>query len=110
MPEVSGVVHTHSLTPQRGQRPAGDPVLCSPRWRRIRGEIPIAPFALIGDAGSGNSWSKRSPATARRGAAEEPRRLHDRPSAKDAVKAAIMCEDAARRWHRRILGSPDHIR
>ena len=72
------------------------------------GEIPIGPFALIGDEQIGRGivdTLSRSPLA--RGADAQPRRLHDRPPARDAVKAAVMCEDVARTVHlARALGTP----
>ena len=38
---------------------------------------------------------------------QQPRRVHDRPDARAAVKAAVMCEDVARTVHlARQLGEP----
>jgi L-ribulose-5-phosphate 4-epimerase len=72
------------------------------------GEIPIAPFALIGDEEIGRIVvdtlaDHRSPAVLLRShgvftLGSDPR---------DAIKAAVMCEDAARTVHlARVLGDP----
>jgi L-ribulose-5-phosphate 4-epimerase len=117
MTEVGGVVHTHS-----GFATAwairGEPIPCvmTAMADEFGGEIPVGPFALIGDEEIGRGvvetlGGHRSPAVLMRShgvfaLGEGPR---------DAVKAAVMCEDAARTVHlARSLGpveplDPDSI-
>jgi L-ribulose-5-phosphate 4-epimerase len=109
MPEVGGVVHTHS-----GYATAwaarGEPIPCvlTAMADEFGGEIPVGPFALIGgdDIGRGivaTLTGHRSPAVIMRshGVFTIGR------SARDAVKAAVMCEDAARTVHlARAYGDP----
>ena len=102
MPEVGGVVHTHS-TYATAWAARGEPIPCvlTMMADEFGGEIPVGPFALIGDDSIGRGIvetlrGSRSP----RGADAQPRRRS--PSARDAraaVKAAVMCEDVARTVH-----------
>jgi L-ribulose-5-phosphate 4-epimerase len=72
------------------------------------GEIPVGPFALIGDAEIGRGIvdtlaAHRSPAVLMR--SHGVFTLGAGP--RDAIKAAVMCEDAARTVHlARVLGNP----
>ncbi|GAA3614878.1 L-ribulose-5-phosphate 4-epimerase [Microlunatus ginsengisoli] len=109
LPGVGGVVHTHS-TYATAWAARGEPIPCvlTMMGDEFGGEIPIGPFALIGDDSIG------------RGIVETLRR-HRSPAvlmqnhgpftvgrtAKDAVKAAVMCEEVARTVHiARQLGEP----
>ena len=88
----------------------GEPIPCvlTMMADEFGGEIPIAPFALIGDEeiGRGDRRDAARPSL-KGGPAQEPRRLHDRQDARGAVKAAVMCEDVARSVHfARQLGDP----
>ncbi|HEU5419118.1 MAG TPA: L-ribulose-5-phosphate 4-epimerase [Streptosporangiaceae bacterium] len=98
MPEVAGVVHTHS-----GYATAwaaiGEPIPCvlTAMADEFGGEIPVGPFALIGSDEIGRGIvgtlrGHRSPAVlmASHGVFTIGR------TARDAVKAAVMCEDVAR--------------
>ena len=109
MPEVGGVVHTHS-TYACAWAARGEPIPCvlTAMADEFGGEIPIGPFALIGndDAGKGiveTLSGHRSPAVLLRNhgvftIGKDP---------KAAVKAAVMCEDVARSVHiARQLGEP----
>ncbi len=109
MPEVGGVVHTHS--PYASAWAArGEPVPCvlTAMADEFGGDIPVGPFALIGndDIGVGvvtTLRGSRSPAVLMRshGVFTIGR------DAKAAVKAAVMCEDVARTVHlSRQLGTP----
>jgi L-ribulose-5-phosphate 4-epimerase len=75
------------------------------------GEIPIAPFALIGDAGIGELVVDTL--TGHKSAAVLLKNhgvFTIGPTPKDAVKAAVMCEDAARTVAiAEGLGKPDLI-
>ena len=112
MPEVGGVVHTHSAY-ATAWAARGEPVPCvlTAIADEFGGEIPVGPFALIGgdDIGRGiveTLTGHRSRAVLMRShgvfaVGRGPR---------DAVKAAVMCEDAARTVHlARALGTPQEI-
>lgn len=101
MPEVGGVVHTHS-TYAVAWAARGEEIPCviTGMADEFGGPIPIGPFAVIGDDSIG------------RGIVETLRGHRSRAvlmqnhgpftigvTAKDAVKAAVMCEDAARSVH-----------
>ena len=72
------------------------------------GEIPIGPFALIGDEEIGRGVVEtlaghRSPAVLMRSHGV----FTLGPGPRDAIKAAVMCEDVARTVHlARVLGDP----
>jgi L-ribulose-5-phosphate 4-epimerase len=109
MPEVGGVVHTHS-TYATAWAARGEPVPCvlTAMADEFGGDIPVGPFALIGndDIGQGivaTLRSSRSPAVLMQnhGVFTIGR------DARAAVKAAVMCEDVARTVHlARQLGEP----
>ena len=109
MPEVGGVVHTHS-TYATAWSARGEPIPCVLTMiaDEFGGEIPVGPFALIGDDSIGRGIVEtlrghRSPAVLMRnhGVFTIGR------DAKAAVKAAVMCEDVARTVHiARQLGEP----
>ncbi|HEY1320788.1 MAG TPA: L-ribulose-5-phosphate 4-epimerase [Streptosporangiaceae bacterium] len=101
MPEVGGVVHTHS-TYATGWAARGEPVPCviTAMADEFGGEIPVGPFALIGGDEIGRGvvatlTGHRSPAVLMRSHGV----FAIGPTARDAVKAAVMCEDAARTVH-----------
>ena len=112
MPEIGGVVHTHS-TYAVAWAARAEPVPCvlTAMADEFGGPIPIGPFALIGsdDIGRGivsTLQGSRSPAVlmANHGPFTIGR------TAKDAVKAAAMCEDVCRSVHiARQLGTPQPI-
>ena len=109
LPEVGGVVHTHS-TYATAWAARGEEVPCvlTMMADEFGGPIPIGPFALIGDDSIG------------RGIVETLRRSRSRAvlmrnhgpftvgaDAKAAVKAAVMVEEVARTVHiSRQLGEP----
>ncbi|WP_030437992.1 L-ribulose-5-phosphate 4-epimerase [Actinoplanes subtropicus] len=109
MPHVQGVVHTHS-TYATAWAARAEPIPCVLTMiaDEFGGEIPVGPFALIGDDSIGRGIVEtlrghRSPAVLMRnhGVFTIGR------SARDAVKAAVMCEDVARTVHiARQLGTP----
>jgi L-ribulose-5-phosphate 4-epimerase len=109
LPEVGGVVHTHS-TYATAWAARGEPVPCvlTAMADEFGGEIPVGPFALIGDDSIGRGIvdtlkGHRSPAVLMRnhGVFTIGR------DARAAVKAAVMCEDVARTVHiSRQLGDP----
>jgi L-ribulose-5-phosphate 4-epimerase len=112
MPGVGGVVHTHS-TYACAWAARGEPVPCvlTGMADEFGGEIPVGPFALIGDDSIGRGIVEtlaghRSPAVLMRG--HGPFTIGQ--DARAAVKAAVMCEDVARSVHlARQLGEPPAI-
>ena len=101
MPEVGGVVHTHS-TYATAWAARGEAVPCviTAMADEFGGEIPLGPFALIGSDEIGRGVV--STLTGHRSPAVLMRRhgvFTIGPTARDAVKAAVMCEDAARTVH-----------
>jgi L-ribulose-5-phosphate 4-epimerase len=109
MPAVGGVVHTHSPY-ATAWAARGEPVPCvlTAMADEFGGEIPVGPFALIGndDIGKGivaTLDGHRSPAVLMRNHGV----FTIGPTARAAVKAAVMCEDVARTVHlARSLGDP----
>ena len=109
MPRVGGVVHTHS-TYATAWAARGEPVPCvlTMAADEFGGEIPVGPFAMIGDDSIGRGivetlQGSRSPAVLMRNHGV----FTIGPTAKAAVKAAVMCEDVARTVHlAHQLGSP----
>ncbi|MGV8909732.1 MAG: L-ribulose-5-phosphate 4-epimerase [Propionicimonas sp.] len=109
MPEVGGVVHTHSdyATAWAARR---EPIPCVLTMiaDEFGGDIPIGPFALIGDDSIGRGIvetlsSSRSRAVLM--ANHGPFTIGK--DAREAVKAAVMVEDVARTVHfARQLGEP----
>jgi L-ribulose-5-phosphate 4-epimerase len=108
-PDVGGVVHTHSAY-ACAWAARGEPVPCvlTAMADEFGGEIPVGPFALIGDDSIGRGIvdtlaGHRSAAVLMRShgvftIGKDPRA---------AVKAAVMCEDVARSVHlARQLGEP----
>ena len=112
MPEVGGVVHTHS-TYATAWAARGEPIPCvlTMMADEFGGDIPIGPFALIGDDSIGRGIvealrSSRSSAVLMRN--HGPFTVG--PDARSAVKAAVMLEDVARTVHiGQQLGTLDRI-
>jgi L-ribulose-5-phosphate 4-epimerase len=109
MPEVGGVAHTHSAYATAwAARGEAIPCVLTAMADEFGGEIPIAPFALIGDEEIGRAVvetlaSHRSPAVLMRSHGV----FTLGPGPRDAIKAAVMCEDVARTVHiARTLGDP----
>jgi L-ribulose-5-phosphate 4-epimerase len=101
MPDVGGIAHTHSPYATAwaivGQ---AIPCVMTSMADEFGGEIPVGPFALIGDEEIGRGVvdtlaGHRSPAVLMR--AHGVFTIGDGPRA--AIKAAVMCEDAARTVH-----------
>lgn len=112
MPEVGGVVHTHSRY-ATAWAARGEPIPCvlTAIADEFGGDIPVGPFALIGadDIGRGivaTLTDHRSPAVLMRGHGV----FAIGRTAAAAVKAAVMCEDAARTVHlARAYGTLERI-
>jgi L-ribulose-5-phosphate 4-epimerase len=101
MPHVGGVVHTHS-TYATAWAARDEPIPCVLTMiaDEFGGDIPVGPFALIGDDSIGRGivetlTGHRSPAVLMRNHGVFT--IGD--TAGDAVKAAVMCEDVARTVH-----------
>jgi L-ribulose-5-phosphate 4-epimerase len=101
LPEVGGIVHTHSPY-ATAWAIRGEPIPCvmTAIADEFGGEIPVGPFALIGDEEIGRGVvetleSHRSSAVLMRGHGVFA--LGSGP--RDAVKSAVMCEEAARIVH-----------
>lgn len=101
MPEVGGVVHTHSTYAvawaARGEQ---IPCVITAMADEFGGPVPVGPFAIIGDDSIGRGIVEtlaghRSRGVLMRG--HGPFTIGS--SAKDAVKAAVMLEDVARTVH-----------
>jgi L-ribulose-5-phosphate 4-epimerase len=109
MPQVGGVVHTHSPY-ATAWAAVGEPIPCvvTAMADEFGGEIPVGPFALIGGDEIGRGivatlTGHRSPAVLMRSHGV----FTVGPTARAAVKAAVMCEDVARTVHlARALGDP----
>jgi L-ribulose-5-phosphate 4-epimerase len=101
MPEVGGVVHTHSgYATAWAARGEAIPCVITAMADEFGGEIPVGPFALIGSDEIGRGIvatlsGHRSPAVLMRSHGV----FAIGPTARAALKAAVMCEDAARTVH-----------
>lgn len=109
MPEVGGIAHTHSAYASAwAARAEAIPCVLTAMADEFGGEIPVAPFALIGTEAIGEAAvstlsGHRSPAVL----LQNHGVLAIGPTPRAAVKAAVMCEDAARTVHlSRQLGDP----
>lgn len=108
LPEVGGVVHTHSpyavAWAARGQE---IPCVITGMADEFGGPIPVGPFAVIGDDSIG-----RGIVDTLRGHRSRAVLMQNHGpftigiSAKDAVKAAILCEDSARAVHLALQVGP----
>jgi L-ribulose-5-phosphate 4-epimerase len=112
LPEVGGVVHTHSpYATAWAARGEAIPCVLTAMADEFGGEIPVGPFALIGGEEVGRAVvatlsGHRSPAVLLRSHGV----FTIGGTARDAVKAAVMCEDAARTVHlARAYGHPEPI-
>ena len=109
MPEVGGVVHTHS-TYATAWAARAEPVPCviTAMADEFGGEIPIGPFAIIGDDSIGRGIVQTLTGHRSRAVLMQNHGVFTiGKDAKDAVKAAVMCEDVARTIHiARQLGDP----
>ncbi|GAB2607287.1 L-ribulose-5-phosphate 4-epimerase [Kocuria himachalensis] len=109
LPEVGGVVHTHSPY-ATAWAARGEPIPCvlTAMADEFGGEIPVGPFAIIGDDSIGRGIVETLSGHRSRAVLM----LNHGPftvgkDARDAVKAAAMLEDVARTVHlSRQLGEP----
>jgi L-ribulose-5-phosphate 4-epimerase len=112
LPEVGGVAHTHSPY-ATAWAARGEPIPCVLTMiaDEFGGDIPVGPFALIGDDSIGHGIvetlrDSRSPAVLMKG--HGPFTIGK--DARAAVKAAVMVEDVARTVHfAQQLGKSDVI-
>ena len=112
MADVNGQVHTHSpYATAWAARGEEIPCVLTAMADEFGGPIPVGPFALIGDDSIGQGIvatlsGHRSPAVLMQNHGV----FTIGPSAKAAVKAAVMTEDVARTVHfSRQLGEPSPI-
>ena len=112
MPDVGGVVHTHS-TYACAWAARAEPIPCvlTMAADEFGGDVPVGPFALIGDDSIGRGIvdtlrDSRSPAVLMAG--HGPFTIGR--DARAAVKAAVMVEDVARSTHLACqLGPPRRL-
>jgi len=109
LPEVGGVAHTHSTYAVAwAARGEAVPCVLTAMADEFGGEIPVAPFACIGDDAIGKAVvdllrTHRSRAVL----LQNHGPFTVGVDARAAVKAAVMCEDACRTVHiARQLGAP----
>jgi L-ribulose-5-phosphate 4-epimerase len=112
MPEVGGVVHTHSnYATAWAARAEPIPCVLTAQADEFGGEIPVGPFAIIGDDSIGRGIVEtlighRSPAVLMQNHGV----FTIGATPKAAVKAAVMCEDVAKTTHLAVaLGAPKPI-
>jgi L-ribulose-5-phosphate 4-epimerase len=111
-PDVGGIAHTHSpYATAWAAHGLAIPCVLTAIADEFGGDIPIGPFALIGgeEIGVGivaTLSASRSPAVLMRSHGV----FTVGATARDAVKAAVMCEDAARTvLLARTLGEPERL-
>jgi len=109
MPEVNGVVHTHS-TYATAWASRGEPIPCvlTMMADEFGGEVPIGPFALIGDDSIGRGIVETLAGHRSKAVLMTNHGVFTiGANAKAAVKAAVLCEEVARTVHiARQLGDP----
>lgn len=101
MPDVGGVVHTHS-TYATAWAARGVPIPCvlTGVADEFGGEIPVGPFAIIGDDSIGRGIVEVLTGHRSRAVLMRSHGVFTIGSdARDAVKAAVICEDVARTIH-----------
>jgi L-ribulose-5-phosphate 4-epimerase len=109
MPEVGGVVHTHSTYATAwAARGEAIPCVLTMIADEFGGEIPVGPFALIGDDSIGRGLVDTLRTSRSKAVLMQNHGVFTvGPTAKAAVKAAVLCEDVARTVHiARQLGEP----
>ena len=109
MPHIGGVVHTHSTYATAwAARGAAIPCVITGMADEFGGEIPVGPFAIIGDDSIGRGIVQTLSGHRSRAVLMQNHGVFTiGKDAKDAVKAAVMCEDVARTIHIAMqLGKP----
>jgi L-ribulose-5-phosphate 4-epimerase len=109
MPEVGGVVHTHSTYATAwASRGEAVPCVLTMGADEFGGEIPVGPFAIIGDDSIGRGIVATLDGHRSRAVLMQNHGVFTiGRDARDAVKAAVMTEDVARTVHlSRQLGAP----
>jgi L-ribulose-5-phosphate 4-epimerase len=109
LPEVGGVVHTHSTYATAwAARGEAIPCVITAMADEFGGEIPVGPFAIIGDDSIGRGIVSTLAGHRSRAVLMQNHGLFTiGKDATDAVKAAVMAEDVARTVHiSRQLGDP----
>ena len=112
MPHVGGVVHTHSpYATAWAARHEPIPCVITGIADEFGGAIPVGPFSIIGDESIGKGIVGTLAGSRSRAVLMANHGVFTIGSdARDAVKAAVMCEDAARTVHlARQLGAPIEI-
>lgn len=109
MEDVGGVVHTHSTYATAwAARGEAIPCVLTMMGDEFGGDIPVGPFALIGDDSIGRGIVETLQGSRSRAVLMQnhgPFTIGT--DARDAVKAAVMCEEVARTVHiARQLGDP----
>ncbi|NYF08853.1 L-ribulose-5-phosphate 4-epimerase [Leifsonia sp. AK011] len=101
MPHVGGVVHTHSsYATAWAARGEAIPCVITAMADEFGGEIPVGPFAIIGDDSIGRGIVETLSGHRSRAVLMQnhgPFTIGNSP--RDAVKAAVMVEDVARTVH-----------
>lgn len=109
MPHVGGVVHTHSTYATAwAARGEAIPCVITGMADEFGGEIPVGPFAIIGDESIGIGIVETLTGHRSRAVLMQNHGVFTiGKDARDAVKAAVMAEDVARTIHiSRQLGEP----
>jgi L-ribulose-5-phosphate 4-epimerase len=101
MPEVGGVVHTHSTYATAwAARAESIPCVITAMADEFGGDIPLGPFAIIGDDSIGRGIVATLTGHRSRAVLMQNHGVFTiGKDAKDAVKAAVMTEDVARTVH-----------
>jgi L-ribulose-5-phosphate 4-epimerase len=109
MEDVHGVVHTHS-TYASAWAARGEPIPCvlTAMADEFGGPIPVGPFALIGGEAIGQGVVETLQGSRSQAVLMQNHGVFSvGRNPRDAVKAAVMCEDVARTVHiSRQLGEP----
>lgn len=108
LPEVGGVVHTHSTYATAwAARAEAIPCVITAMADEFGGEIPVGPFAIIGDDSIGRGIVATLAGHRSRAVLMQNHGVFTiGRDARDAVKAAVMAEDVARTVHLARQGGP----
>jgi len=101
MPQVNGVVHTHSTYATAwAARGEAIPCVITAMADEFGGDIPVGPFAIIGDDSIGRGIVQTLSGHRSRAVLMQNHGVFTiGKSPRDAVKAAVMAEDVARTVH-----------